>query len=225
MLEQLEGTLLRLVASLHQVLQCLLAQRVLLARHNAALVLHQVPLGQATASVACSSVPDLCLGAHCHCTTSLTHTAGVHHVLHVVLATVHCAAALAASHTAGTHHVLHVVLATVHCAATAALAASHTAGTHHVLHVVLATIHIALTHALPAATTDRTHTRDIGGSHCTRTVAAVAAIAAVASTVAATVAVHLSILMNSIFLESYIESLGTLPPRIAATRDFIRTTS
>jgi hypothetical protein len=63
LLEQLERALLRLVAGLHQVLEGLLAQGVLLPADNATLVLHQILLRQAAGSLLCRSVPNACLGA------------------------------------------------------------------------------------------------------------------------------------------------------------------
>jgi hypothetical protein len=62
--EQLKSPLLRLVARLHQFLERLLAERVLLLGHNAALVLHQVLLRQATDGVVGRAVPHLRLAAH-----------------------------------------------------------------------------------------------------------------------------------------------------------------
>ena len=65
LLEQFKSPLLGLVASLHQVLECLLAQSVLLLAHNATLVLHQILAGQTTGSVLSTTMPHLCLRAHC----------------------------------------------------------------------------------------------------------------------------------------------------------------
>ena len=62
--KEFERPLLRLVARRHQFLERLLAQRVLLLGHDAALVLHQVLLGQTAARVVRRAVPHLRLGAH-----------------------------------------------------------------------------------------------------------------------------------------------------------------
>jgi hypothetical protein len=65
LLEQLEGTLLRLVALAGQVLQGLLAGGHLLAAHDTTvLVLHQVGLDQTTGSVLGGAVEHLCLGTN-----------------------------------------------------------------------------------------------------------------------------------------------------------------
>ena len=190
---------------------------MLLARHNAALVLHQVLLGQATASVPRSAVPHLCLGAHCHaCTASLCHGGSGRHVLAThLLALAHGAiiasAALSTSlcHGCGVH-VLHHVLATSLC---------HGGGVVH-LHVVLATSHVLhhvlATHLLTPASHAIVASAALAASHCStcRTVREFCCSV-----------VHLAILMNSIFLESYMESRGTRPSRIAATNIFIRATS
>ena len=61
--EQLEGALLRLIASLHKVLECLLAEGVLLSADNAALVLHQILFGESAGSLYRCSVPNACLRA------------------------------------------------------------------------------------------------------------------------------------------------------------------
>jgi len=74
LLEKLECSLLGLVASLHQVLECLLAQSVLLLAHNATLVLHQILAGQTTGSVLSTTMPHLCLRAHCRNFTRLACT-------------------------------------------------------------------------------------------------------------------------------------------------------
>ena len=70
LLEQLERALLRLVAGLHEVLEGLLAQGVLLPADNAPLVLHQILLCQTTGRLFRSSVPDACLGANLACSSS-----------------------------------------------------------------------------------------------------------------------------------------------------------
>jgi hypothetical protein len=65
LLEQLEGTLARLVALAGQELQGLLARRHLLAAHNTAvLVLDEVLLGQATGRVLRRAVEHLGLRAN-----------------------------------------------------------------------------------------------------------------------------------------------------------------
>ncbi len=67
LLEQLEGTLLGLVALAGQVLQSLLAGSHLLATDNAAmLVLNEILLLQTTGGVLGSSVENLGLGANSH---------------------------------------------------------------------------------------------------------------------------------------------------------------
>lgn len=63
LLEQLEGALLGLVAGLHQILERLLAEGVLLPADDATLVLHQILLCQAAGSLLRRSVPNACLGA------------------------------------------------------------------------------------------------------------------------------------------------------------------
>jgi len=63
LLKQLERTLLRLVASLHQVLERLLAEGVLLSADDAALVLHEVLPGQTAGRLYRSSVPNASLCA------------------------------------------------------------------------------------------------------------------------------------------------------------------
>ena len=73
LLKQLEGPLLRLVAGLHEVLQRLLAERMLALGNDAALVLHQVLLGQAAGRVASRAVPHLRLGADGGHGTTLHH--------------------------------------------------------------------------------------------------------------------------------------------------------
>jgi len=67
LLHQLEGTLLRLVASLDQILEGLLAQGVLLSADNAPLVLHQILLCQSTGRLFRGSVPDASLAADLSC--------------------------------------------------------------------------------------------------------------------------------------------------------------
>ncbi len=69
LLEELERALLGLVAGLHQVLERLLAEGVLLPADDATLVLHQILLGQAAGSLLCSSVPNACLGADFACSS------------------------------------------------------------------------------------------------------------------------------------------------------------
>jgi len=65
LVEEAEGALLRLVALAGQVLEGLAAGRLLLAAHNATvLVLDEVRLDQATGGVLGSSVEDLGLGAN-----------------------------------------------------------------------------------------------------------------------------------------------------------------
>jgi hypothetical protein len=67
LLEQLERTLLGLVALAGEVLQSLLASHHLLATHNAAmLVLDEVLLLQTTGGVLSSTVENLGLGANSH---------------------------------------------------------------------------------------------------------------------------------------------------------------
>ncbi len=63
LLEQLERALLGLVAGLHQVLERLLAEGVLLPADDATLVLHQILLCQAAGSLLRRSVPNACLAA------------------------------------------------------------------------------------------------------------------------------------------------------------------
>lgn len=63
LLEELECALLRLVASLHEVLESLLAEGVLLPADNATLVLHEILLSQAAGSLLRRSVPNACLAA------------------------------------------------------------------------------------------------------------------------------------------------------------------
>ena len=65
LLEELEGTLLGDVAELTQLLDCLLARRVLAAADDATtLGLHQILLGEATGSVLGGAVENGRLGAH-----------------------------------------------------------------------------------------------------------------------------------------------------------------
>jgi hypothetical protein len=67
LVEQLEGSLARLVALGRQELQSLLARRHLLAAHDPAmLVLHQILLGQTTGGVLRRAVEHLRLGANSH---------------------------------------------------------------------------------------------------------------------------------------------------------------
>ena len=61
---QLEGTLLRNKAERAEVLDGLLARGVLLARNDAAVVLHQIFLGEATRGVFRGSVENLGFGAN-----------------------------------------------------------------------------------------------------------------------------------------------------------------
>ena len=74
LLEELERTLLGLVAGLHQILERLLAEGVLLPADDATLVLHEILLRQAAGSLLRRSVPNACLGANftrssrCHST-------------------------------------------------------------------------------------------------------------------------------------------------------------
>ena len=63
LLHGLEGTLGGLVAELEQTLDRLLSSRMLLAAHNAPLVLHEVLLVKATAGVLRRAVKNFCLGA------------------------------------------------------------------------------------------------------------------------------------------------------------------
>ena len=70
-LEKLKRALLGLVARLHEVLERLLAQGVLLSADDAALVLHQVGLGQAAGCVLGGAVENLGLGAHRRCLSRL----------------------------------------------------------------------------------------------------------------------------------------------------------
>ena len=63
LLHGLEGTLRGLVAELEQALNGLLSCRMLLAAHNAPLVLHEVLLVKATAGVLGRAVKYFCLGA------------------------------------------------------------------------------------------------------------------------------------------------------------------
>jgi len=65
LLEQLESSLLSNIASLAELLECLLASSVLLLAHNAALAsLHEVLAGEAAGRVLGSAMPDLCLCAN-----------------------------------------------------------------------------------------------------------------------------------------------------------------
>ena len=61
---QLEGTLLGNKAERAEVLDGLLARGVLLARNDAAVVLHEVLFGEATRGVFCGSVKNLGFGAN-----------------------------------------------------------------------------------------------------------------------------------------------------------------
>jgi len=63
LLHGLEGALGGLVAELEETLDGLLAGRMLLAAHNTPLVLHEILLVKASASVLCRSVKNFCLGA------------------------------------------------------------------------------------------------------------------------------------------------------------------
>ena len=64
LLHGLEGALGRLVASLKKALDGLLACRMLLATHNAPLVLHEVLLVKPTARMLRRAVKNFCLGAN-----------------------------------------------------------------------------------------------------------------------------------------------------------------
>ena len=61
---ELESTLLRNKAERAEVLDGLLARSMLLARNDAAVVLHQIFLGEATRGVFCGSVENLGFGAN-----------------------------------------------------------------------------------------------------------------------------------------------------------------
>ena len=63
LLHGLEGTLRGLVAEFKQTLNRLLAGRMLLAAHNAPLVLHEVALLEAATGVLGGAVKYFCLGA------------------------------------------------------------------------------------------------------------------------------------------------------------------
>lgn len=63
LLHGLEGSLGGLVAELEEMLNGLLSSRMLLAAHNAPLVLHEVLLVKATAGVLRRAVKNFCLGA------------------------------------------------------------------------------------------------------------------------------------------------------------------
>ncbi len=77
LLEESKLALLGSVSHLTQTLDCLEAGGVLATRHNLALVLHQVLLGETTGSVLGRTMPDLGLGAHRNLRTA-------HHAVHVV---------------------------------------------------------------------------------------------------------------------------------------------
>ena len=64
LLEKLEGTLLRLVAGLEQLVHRTDSEEVLLAADNTPLVLHQILRNQATRSVLGRAVVHLRLAAH-----------------------------------------------------------------------------------------------------------------------------------------------------------------
>ena len=85
--KELELTFLGRIAQLTQTLDSLEASSVLATRHNLALVLHQVLLGQTTGSVLGRAVVHLRLGANCHLrTTHHIHVVATSAVILTVLA-------------------------------------------------------------------------------------------------------------------------------------------
>jgi hypothetical protein len=124
--EELERTLLRLVASLHQVLQRLLAERMLTLGDDAALVLHQVLLHQAAGRVTSRAVPHLRLGADGR--LGATHHTRLHPPL--LLAAAVAAAATTLHRGNGRHgHGLRGHLSTTHALTASATAATTAAPT------------------------------------------------------------------------------------------------
>lgn len=84
LLHQLEGAFLGLVSSLDQILKGLLSESMLLAAYNAALVLHEILLREATGCVLSTAMPDLGLAAnsgHLGGAASGTATTASRHVL------------------------------------------------------------------------------------------------------------------------------------------------